>query len=248
MIQAELQAFKLQQALEAVNVLVDTATVEFGPEGIRVETVDPANVGAVSMTLLSPAFEQYNGGEAELHLDIQRFSRIIDEFAGDRLVHLSYENSANQLDLKVGSYNFDLSLIHPDSVQSADKAGEVNPPAQVVMEAGPFQKAMRMADMFSDEIILGVDAKRNVFYINAIGDNDSMAVSYDKSDEVIGEMESKPAHTIFGLSLISEMAKIAPNSSSLTLNLGKQYPIQMRFDIANSHGRVEYGLAPRIER
>lgn len=248
MIQAELQAFKLQQALEAVNVLVDTATVEFGPEGLRVETVDPANVGAVSMTLLEPAFESFSGEEAKVHIDIERFSRIIDKFSGDRTVLLEYENPGGSLELAVGSYEFDLSLLHPDTVQSGERAGEVNPPAKVVMKAEPLQKAMRMSNMFSDEIILGVDADNDLFYINAMGDNDSMAVSYDESKEVVDEIKSEPAHTIFGLSLLSEMIRIAPGKNNITLEIGKQYPIQMKFDIANGKGQVEYGLAPRVDR
>jgi proliferating cell nuclear antigen len=246
MIRAKLSAGRLNRALEAVTVLVDTATLQFGPDGLSIETVDPANVAAVSLSMLSGAFSEFEGDETQISIDISRVARITRKINNHQPVELLYDSESHELLLDAGSYEFELSLIDPNSVHSGQRAADIEPPGKVVIEADELHQAVTMADMFSDELILGIDAKREVFYINAIGDNDSMAVSFDSDEDVIEDMEPTKAHTIFSLEYLSDMVQVAPSQSDVRLELGEEYPARIHFKIADGEGRVAYGLAPRV--
>jgi len=247
MIKAEIKASKFGRALNAVTVLVSTAKLEFGREGVRVRTVDPSNVGAVEMTLLSNAFSDYVGEETAINMDVKRLSRIIHKIESESIVHLRYESGDPSITLEAGSYNFDLNLIDEQSVQSAKRASEIDPPSEIVLKSQVFRDAIDIASEFSDEIVLGVSEKNGEFYINSIGDTDKMAVSFDKSDEAVEKFRPKNAHTIFGLQLLSDMVTVAPPGENLKIQLGEEYPGKFSFDIANENGRVTYGLAPRMQ-
>jgi len=43
------------------------------------------------------------------------------------------------------------------------------------------------------------------------------------------------------------MSKGMAHAENITLNLGKDYPLQMEFEVAEGKGKVTYLLAPRIE-
>lgn len=246
MIRAKLSAGELNNALEAVTVLVDTATVNFGPDGLSIETVDPANVAAVSLSLLSGAFSEFEGCETQISVDVARLARITREIHNAQPVELIYDSNTHELQLDSGSYEFDLSLIDSESVHSGQRAADIEPPGKVTIDAGELYQAITLADMFSDELILGIDAKRDVFYINASGDTDSMAVSFDRQEDAIVEMEAQKAHTIFSLEYLSDMVQVIPQNNDVRLELGEEYPARINFDIAGGEGRVAYGLAPRV--
>ena len=246
MIRARLSAGRLNRALEAVTVLVDTATLQFGPDGLSIETVDPANVAAASLSMLSGAFSEFEGDETQISIDVSRVARITRNINDHQTVELLYNSESHELRLDSGSYEFELSLIDPNSVHSGQKAADIEPPGKVVIEGDELHKAVTMADMFSDELILGIDADRGVFYINAMGDNDSMAVSFGSDEEAIEELEPTKAHTVFSLKYLSDMVQIVPNQNNVRLKLGEEYPARIHFDIADGEGRVAYGLAPRV--
>lgn len=246
MIRAKLPAGKLNRALEAVTVLVDTATLEFGPDGMAIETVDPAKVGAVSLALLSGAFSEFEGDKTQVSVDIKRVANITRQIRDTQQVELIYDPKSDDLSLDSGSYEFELTPIDPESVHSGRRAAEIEPPGEVTLDADELHHAITLADMFSEEIILGIDAGREVFYINAHGDTDSMAVSFDVDDDAIVEMESAQAHTIFGLEYLADMVQVIPRQNEVRIELGEEYPGRIYFEIAEGHGRVAYGLAPRV--
>lgn len=246
MIRATVSAGRLNRALEAVTVLVETATLHFGPDGLSIETVDPANAAAVSVSLLSEAFSEYEADETQMSIDVSRVARITRNINEHQTVELLYDPESQDLRLDSGSYEFELSLIQSNSVHSGQRAAEIEPPGKVVIGGDELHKAVTMANMFSDELILGIDADREVFYINARGDTDSMAVSFESDEDPIEELEPTKAHTIFSLEYLSDMVQVVPHQNDVRLELGEEYPAKIQFDIANGEGEVVYGLAPRV--
>lgn len=244
MIRAEIGAARLRRALDAITVLVDTAAIRFGPDGMSVETVDPANVGAVSVSLLSEAFDSYRGDPSEISVDIDRVADLLSELPNQQAVTLVHQPGEHALSIESGVYDFDCALIDPNSVQSGKRAAEIAPPAMVQIDAAEFKRAIRMASMFSEEVVLGVDAGNEVFYINAMGDSDNMAVSYTSDD--VEEMDPEPAHTIYGTSYLSKIANEIQPDSTVQIEIGEEYPARIQFEIADGNGRVVYGLAPRV--
>lgn len=247
MVKAKIQVGKLRRALQSVGILVNSATVQFGEDALTIETVDPSNVGAVSMTLYSEAFEEYTAEGGEASIDIDRISNILQNFNNDQIVE--FEQGADgclDLEVSIDTFEFELSLIHRDSVESGQRAAEIQPPSHIEIEANEIQKAMNLGEMFSEEIILGVDPDADLFYINSIGDNDSMAVSFKKSSKKVESLQASRAHSVFSHSILSKMLRTVPSTNDVKISLGEQYPAKIQFNIAGEDGEVEYGLAPRV--
>ncbi|WP_224447007.1 hypothetical protein [Haloprofundus salilacus] len=246
MVSLELPVGKFSRALNSVNALVDTAPVLFSEDGFYIETVDEANVAAVTMCLQPDAFDYYNADGLEVHLDIEQLTQILQKFDADQQVTIEYKKEDGRFEVSIESFTFDLSLIHPESVRGGQKAGEIEPPAEIVIDSSEIRKAVRLADMFSDELIMGVDEKRGVFYINAIGDSDSMAVSFSEGDKEVTKVTPSKAHSIYSRSYLSQITKNIPATEHLSIKLGQEYPAKITFEIADMNGHVTYGLAPRF--
>jgi len=237
---------RMSRALNSVNALVDTVPVTFKQDRLQIETIDEVNVGAVSLTLHKSGFEEYSGDNTELHLDIEQMSQILRNFDNETLVTVSYAEEDALVRLDIKGYEFELSTIHRDSVRGGRKAGDVDPPAEVRIEASEVQKAMKLGEMFSEEIILGIDAEREVLYINSRGDAGNMAVSYAASDEEVNFVTNHRAHGVFSHSYLYEMTKRIPAKTEISLRLGEEYPAIIEYEFADGDGEIAYGLAPRI--
>ena len=46
---------------------------------------------------------------------------------------------------------------------------------------------------------------------------------------------------------LTDITKIAGKAEEINIDLGKDYPLKVRFKIAQGHGEVSYMLAPRVE-
>lgn len=246
MVGFSINAGKISRALNSVNALVDTVPIVFEKDGLKIETVDEVNVGAVSLSLYEEAFRSYDGDGTEIHLDIEQICQLLTNFDKDSQASIAYNDDETLVKVSVNGYEFELATIHPDSVRGGRKAGVVEPPAKITIKAQEIQKAMRLGDMFSEEVIIGIDNSKGVFYINSKGDSGNMAVTYNKGDEEITFVKSKRAHGVFSHSYLYEMTKMIPGDKEISLKLGEEYPAKIEFDFADGDGEIAYGLAPRI--
>ncbi|MHC1635643.1 MAG: DNA polymerase sliding clamp, partial [Candidatus Methanospirareceae archaeon] len=54
-------------------------------------------------------------------------------------------------------------------------------------------------------------------------------------------------HSLYSLDYVSAMSKGMSKASNVTINLGKDYPMQLEFEVADGMGKITYLLAPRVE-
>jgi len=247
MVEAEIKVGRCLRAFNSVSTLVDTVPVKFEESQLSIDTVDGANAGAVSLILKREAFESYDAEGLEIHLDIEQICQILERFENDSIVRLAFDEEEHNVEIAVDTYSFELSPIHPESVRGGKSAKKVEPPAELTLEAVELKQAVRIADMFSDVIMLGVDAKRDVFYINSRGDNDNMAVSFERNSDKVDIVESEKAHSRYSRGYLAQMTKMIPRTKEITLKLGVDYPAKIEYEIADGSGEVVYGLAPRMD-
>lgn len=237
---------RISRALNSVNALVDTVPITFSEDELKIETVDEVNIGAVNLSLEKKAFNSYDGDGTQIHLDIEQMCQILSNFDNGHKATIRYNEGNSLVKLLVNGYEFELATIHPDSVRGGRKAGVVDPPAEVLIEAQEIQKAVKLGDMFSEEIIMGIDSAREVLYINSKGDAGNMAISYESEGDEITFVENAKAHGTFSRSYLYQMTKMVPGNKEISLKLGEEYPAKIEFDFADGAGAISYGLAPRI--
>jgi proliferating cell nuclear antigen len=244
MFEAEIRASKLSEALGTVTALVDEAKLQLKEEGIRIKTVDAANVGAVSLTLMETAFRQYHSDNEEIFINVSRVEKILNKTEADSIVKLRLERGEKKLYMLTDKYEFQIALLIPEGVRDGHSPQEIEPPGSVTIGEEELDESLSIATMFSDVIQIGIDPKADQFFMIAEGDNNGMHLTLGQEELI--RYDPAVANSRYSLQYLGQMIGAAPAESKVKFELGKEYPAKISFTIADGDGEVEYGVAPRV--
>ncbi len=255
MFEAKIDASVLRECIEAITAVVDEGKLKITDEGFKLRAVDPANVAMVSFELHRDAFDdfRFQGGsksEAEAEstaaietgIDFVKLLAILG-IGGREEVNLKLDEQVQKLFTKMGSLAYTVSLLDPSSLRKEPKVPELEFPVQVIIETEEFRRTIRAAEKIGDHIVLGVDGEE--FYMEVEGEMDKLRLGLRK--EQLKHLTPGTLHSLYSLDYIAAMSKGMSHAEDITLNLGKDYPLQVDFDVAEGKGKVSYLLAPRIE-
>jgi len=255
MFAAKIDANVLRECIEAITAVVDEGKLRITEEGLKLRAVDPANVAMVTFELHRDAFDDFrfkleSGAGAtpeskaatEVGIDFVKLHGIL-EIGGREEVELKLDEQAQKLFTKMGSLSYTISLLDPSSLRKEPKVPDLEFPVQVIIETEEFRRTIRAAEKIGDHIMLGVDGEE--FYMEVEGEVDKLRLGLRK--EQLIHLTPGTLHSLYSLDYISAMSKGMSHVANITLNLGKDYPLQINFDVGEGKGKVSYLLAPRIE-
>jgi len=258
MFEAKIDASVLRGCIETITAIVDEGKLKIAEDGFKLRAVDPANVAMVSFELQSDAFDEFrfeakeaeSGAEAtseskaetEIGIDFVKLLGILG-IGGSEEVGLELDEHAQKLFTRMGSLAYTISLLEPSSLRKEPKVPDLEFPVQVIIETEEFRRTIRAAEKIGDHIVLGVDGE--VFYMEAEGEMDKLRLGLRK--EQLISMTPGTLYSLYSLDYIAAMSKAMSHVEAITLNLGKDYPLQIEFEVAEGKGKVRYLLAPRIE-
>lgn len=271
MFEAKIDANVLRESIEAITAVVDEGRLRITEEGFKLRAVDPANVAMVSLELQQDAFDDYRfkrelksksksesesevgvkvkveaAGDAmdaiEVGIDFVKLLGILG-ICGSEEVNLRLAGQAQKLFMRMGSLSYTLSLLDTTSLRKEPKVPVLEFPVQVIIEKEEFRRTIRAAEKIGDHIVLGVDGEE--FYMAVEGETDKLRLTLRK--EQLIHLTPGTLHSLYSLNYIAAMSKGMSHADSITLNLGKDYPLQIDFEVADGKGKVSYLLAPRIE-
>lgn len=230
----------LKQVVKGIKLLVGESVFRFDGEGMNTKAVDPANVGMVITSVPKESFEAYNvkdDGEV-LGVDINRIHDITKGLKSGELVEMWSDDS--QLYLRAGNLTYSVSVIDPKAIRKEPKVPHLDLPAKIVFPAGDFKKAMNACDKVAETARF---ISNGSFYIESEGDVDKLRYGID---EVI-EHNKGEGNSLFSIEYLKEFAKAGDKDDPLTILLGNNYPVWLKYGVAGAKASVEYILAPRIE-
>jgi len=277
MFEAKIDANVLRESIEAITAVVDEGKLRITEEGFKLRAVDPANVAMVSFELQRDAFDDFRFemetkskskpksksklksevedeveveavGDApareaiEVGIDFVKLLGILG-IGGSEVVNLRLDGQAQKLFTQMGSLAYTISLLDTTSLRKEPKVPELEFPVQVIIEIEEFRRTVRAAERIGDHIMLGVDGEE--FYMAVEGEMDKLRLTLKK--EQLIHLTPGTLHSLYSLDYIAAMSKGMSHSDNITLNLGKDYPLQIDFEVADGKGKVSYLLAPRIE-
>ena len=249
MFEAEIDAGVLKECIEAITAVVDEGKLRISAEGLNLRAVDPSNVAMVTFQLQNDAFDDYRfsngdgeGEELEIGMDFQKLLGILG-IGGREQVRLSIDEQAQKLYTRMGSLAYTVNLLEPSSLRKEPKVPELEFPVQVVMDIEDFRRTIRAAEKVGEHILLGVEGDE--FYMEVEGEMDKLRLGLKK--EQLIHLTPGTLHSLFTLDYIAAMSKGMSHAETVTLNLGKDYPLQIEFEVAGGKGKVSYLLAPRVE-
>lgn len=243
---ATIRAGTLKTTLNSVSVLVDECKIHFDEEGLAIRSVDPANVGMVTLLLEPEAFESYNPSGDVLGVDLTRLLDILGMAEGsDELVNITYDQHTKKLLVQMNGLEYNLALIDTDSIREEPDIPDLDLPATIVMKGRDLNRGIKAANMVSDHITLQVNENTEQFIMSARGDTDEIELDLEEDDLIDFIVGS--ADSMYSLDYLSDMNKAIPRDAEVTMELGDSFPAKMHFPFANGAGHTTYILAPRIQ-
>jgi proliferating cell nuclear antigen len=239
---------RLATFVSNARTLVDEAKIRLEEDGLALRAVDPSNVGMVSETLSKEAFESYHAGNGEgvLGINLERVSDVLGMGSGGDLVHAELDDETRKLHWSVDSLEYTQALIDPDSIRQEPDIPELDLPAVFDLPGSELSRAVKAANMVADHIRFGFDPEEDEAVFEADGDTDSVEVVVD-ADRDLEVIESGEANSLFSNDYLDDLQKAYPNSGSVRVELGEEFPVKTHFEFAEGHGDCTFMLAPRIQ-
>ena len=243
MFKAVIGAEKLKDAIESISTLVDEAKFRFTTDGLSVRAVDPANVAMVSLDLSKEAFDSFEATEGELGIDLTKMNGIMEMADKSDNIEIDLDEAAHKLVIRMRGLSYTMSLLDPSSIRKEPKVPTLDLPTHIIVRGEDLKRAVKAAEKVSDYMSMGVNGE--IFFMEAEGDTDNVRVEMTK-DQLI-DFKPGEAKSLFSLDYLTDISKIAGKAGEVTIDLGKDYPLKVRFKISEGYGEVSYMLAPRVE-
>lgn len=237
----------LQDALAPVSAIVDECKVDIDDDGLGVRAVDPANVGMVDMDLDASACASFSADEQTLGIDLDRLEEVIGMADADDMVELDLNEERRTLHIKIGGLEFSMGLLDPDSIRAEPDIPDLDLPATYAIEGRGLDRAISAAALCSDHLkISGVDG--DTLRFAASGDTDDVEVTLN--EEILSGQFSaaqSPVMSLFSLDYLSDMAAPIGSGQAVSLLLGDEMPVKLKYSLWDGDISVLFMAAPRIE-
>ncbi len=243
MLNAQIKSDRLKDTIEVLSALVQETKLTLMPQGISTRAVDPANVAMVSIDLAKDAFDSFEATDGEIGVDITKLNGIMELANKDDVIRLELDEKGQKLVIGIRGLAYTISLLDPSTIRKEPKIPELNLPAHVTLRGDDLKRAVKAAEKVGDYMNIGV--KGDIFFMEGDGDTDKVLMEL-KKDQLI-DITPCDANSLFSLDYLSDISRTAGKASQVTLDVGKDYPMKVRFAFAEGHGQALYMLAPRVE-
>jgi len=228
--------------------LIDEAAFKFTPEGIKMKAMDPSHVALLDFELPASAFEEYKIKQpTTLGIGLIEMNKILARAKAEDELALELDEEKNRLALTfkgVSTRRLSLPLIDVSEAELPEPKLQFTATADVV--AGVIQDGLKDAEIVGDNVKF--ELSEDGFFLSAESDKGTSELKLRKGDQALPKLSVKqPAHAMFNIKYLSDMAKAAGSSDVITINLGTDLPIQLDLQVAEGKGRLRFLLAPRIE-
>ncbi|WGM89638.1 MAG: proliferating cell nuclear antigen (pcna) [Candidatus Bathyarchaeota archaeon] len=238
----------LKDMMGAISILVDEATFDVTPEGIKLRAMDPSRVAMVDFEWPKTVFDEYSCVEPmKMCINISEMLKLLRRTGKDESVELSLDEKTGKLKISIkGNYS---RTFHMPTLEAMDE--EVPTPkvtfnvcAKTTTQG--LREAIEDASLVSDHV--RIEADNDKMIMTAAGDIMGAKIEFATGSDVLLEMKAKEASkATFSLSYLSEIVKAAvPTSEIVVIEFSTDMPIQLDFK-QEKEGSLKFFLAPRIE-
>lgn len=239
----------LSTFVDNAHALVAEAKIQLNDGGIRLAAVDPANVAMLDETLDAAAFESYDESGGVIGVNLERLSNVVGFADNGELVHLELDEETRKLHVEIGTLEYTIALIDPDSIRQEPEIPDVEEElsAKLVVEARELQRACKAGGLCSDHIAFGANVDDEVFYAESEGDTVDMRYEWPREDTIEGSYVDGTAHSLYSLDYIDDVLKPIRSGAEVSLRVGEEYPMFMDCSFADGDGDLRYMVAPRVQ-
>ena len=236
----------LQDALDPVSALVDECKIRLNEDGLSIRAVDPANVGMVDMHLATSGFEAYEADGGVIGVSLDRLEDFLSMGSSGDLVSIELDEQTRKLNIHIDGLSYTLALIDPGSVRQEPDIPDLDLPATIVLTGSDLDHGIKAADLCSDSITLRADKDGEAFHMEAEGDTDDVDLKLGNED-LLSATVSENAKSVYSLDYLKDMSGPVGSDTSVSVLLGNEFPVKLRYSLSNGFVEVVNMLAPRIK-
>jgi proliferating cell nuclear antigen len=238
----------LKDMMGAISILVDEATFDLTPDGIKLRAMDPSRVAMVDFEWPKTVFDEYTCSEAmKMCVNISEMLKLLKRAGKDESVELFLDEKTGRLKIAIkGKYNRTFNMPTLEAMEEEVPTPKVTFNIRAKTTTDGLRAAIEDASMVSDHV--RIEADNETMIMNATGDIMGAKIEFKKGGDVLLDMKAKEASkATFSLSYLSEIVKAAVATSEIaTLEFSTDMPIKLDFQ-QEKEGKLTFYLAPRIE-
>ena len=238
----------LKDMITAISTLVDEASFDLSPDGIKLRAMDPSRVAMVDFEWPKTVFDEYAcSGPMKMCINISELLKLLRRSGKDESVELALDEKTGRLKITIkGNYTRTFNMPTLEAMEEEVPTPKVtfNVKAEVTTEG--LRQALEDAALVSDHVRIEADNEK--LMMNASGDLMGANIELKKGGAALLNLETKePSKATFSLSYLSEIVKAAAATSEIaTVEFSTDMPVRLDFK-QPQEGKLSYFLAPRIE-
>jgi len=238
----------LRDTITAISTLMDEATFDVNPDGIKLRAMDPSRVAMVDFEWSKTVFDEYVCDKpTKICINVSEMLKLLRRAERDESIELSLDEKTGRLRIVVmGNYvrTFNMPTLEATEEEAPTPKLTFNVRAKTTTEG--LRRAVEDVSLVSDHVQFEVDGEKVV--MRATGDLMGALVELKKGSDALLDLEVKEqAKATFSLSYLSEIIKAASATSDVaTVEFSTDMPIRLDFQ-QQKEGKLVYYLAPRIE-
>jgi proliferating cell nuclear antigen len=238
----------LKDMISAISTLIDEATFDINPDGIKLRAMDPSRVAMVDFEWPKTVFDKYSCSEPmKMCINISEMLKLLKRTGKDESVELSLDEKTGRLQLTItGNYVRSFNMPTLEAVEEEVPTPKVAFNVKLKITTDGLSQAIEDANLVSDHVRLEIDKEKMV--MRAAGDIMGATIEMKKGSDALLDLEAKEASkATFSLSYLSDIVKAATATSEVaTIEFSSDMPIRLDFQ-QPKEGKLTFYLAPRIE-
>ena len=234
--------------ITSISILVDEATFDISPDGMKLRAMDPSRVAMVDFEWPKTVFDEYQcDAPMKMCVNISEMLKLLKRAGKDEALELAIDEKTGRLQLSItGKYTrtFNMPTLEAQEEEVPTPKLAFNVRAKATTQG--LKEAIEDATLVSDHVRIEADPEKLV--LHATGDLMSANIELKQGSDALLDLEAKEAaKATFSLSYLSEIIKAAVSTSDIaTLEFSSDMPIRLDFQ-QPKEGKLTFYLAPRIE-
>jgi len=238
----------LKDMITAISTLIDEATFDLSPDGMKLRAMDPSRVAMVDFEWPKTVFDEYICSEPmKMCINIGEMLKLLRRSGKDESVELTLDEKTGRLRMTIrGKYDRTFNMPTLEATKEEVPTPKVTFNVRAKITTDGLRRALEDASLVSDHVRIEVDQEKMV--MNATGDLMGATIELKKGSDTVLDLEAKePSKATFSLSYLSEIIGAAVATSDIaTIEFSTDIPLRLDFQ-QPKEGRLTFYLAPRIE-
>jgi len=238
----------LRDMITAISTLVDEATFNIAPEGLKLRAMDPSRVAMIDFEWPKTVFDEYTcDAPIKMCINVGEMLKLLRRTGKDESIELALDEKTNRLNVGIkGRYERTFNMPTLEATEEEVPTPKITFNVRAKVTTDGLHQAIEDVLLVSDHVKIEVDAEK--LTMRAAGDLMGATIELKKGSDALLDLEAKePSKATFSLSYLSEIIKTAAGASDIaTLEFSSDMPIRIDFQ-QPKEGKLTFYLAPRIE-